>query len=108
MHCSIKVTFSLTIPISVLFTSPTTGAYSSFTYGNLGAPPELLSPPHPHPSLASIGGGAASPFATSGIRHQEKRSLSLAALRLRAKEYNEAVARAAGALVYGSPTASCK
>ena len=54
--------------------------------------PELLSPPPPLTTIAPI----------PPVQHQEKRSLSLAALRLRAKEYNEAVARAAGAIVYGS------
>ena len=59
---------------------------------SLPSPPELLSPP-PLTTIAPL----------AAVRHQEKRSLSLAALRLRAKEYNEAVARAAGAMVYGGP-----
>ncbi|XP_072037681.1 uncharacterized protein [Amphiura filiformis] len=71
------------------------GAYSSFSYVSLPSP-ELLSPPPPLTTIA--------PLHLPTVRHQEKRSLSLAALRLRAQEYNEAVARAAGAIVYSGPS----
>ncbi|XP_038060585.1 dorsal root ganglia homeobox protein-like [Patiria miniata] len=63
------------------------GSYNPFMYGSYSLATNLKSPP-----LSS--------FAV--LENQEKRSLSLAALRMRAKEYSEAVARAA----VGGPQAS--
>ena len=64
-----------------------TGSYNPFMYGSYSLATSLKSPP-----LSS--------FAV--LENQEKRSLSLAALRMRAREYSEAVARAA----VGGPRAS--
>ncbi|XP_033644240.1 dorsal root ganglia homeobox protein-like [Asterias rubens] len=63
------------------------GSYNPFMYGSYSLANSLKSPP-----LSS--------FAV--LENQEKRSLSLAALRMRAREYSEAVARAA----VGGPRAS--